>query len=85
MKLFLCRYDKETREAIHGVDYMKGVPEGGCGTRHEFHTRECHPVVYTEEEKERLPGNDWVELVPFRVDAELTGEITHEDRSSNPV
>jgi hypothetical protein len=67
MRLYMKRNPLETRNAVHGVDYHRGLEDGReCGTVHEFMTKNCQPVIFTEDEK-----NDWhnqegfVEVVRF--------------------
>jgi hypothetical protein len=61
--------------AVHGVDYRGGLEEGQeCGRVHEFATRKCQPIIYTQEQKDRLSyptdQDRWVEVTPFRDDNE---------------
>lgn len=68
MKLYLQRIEPPEGEdlPIHGVDYHKNVPPEGCGRRHEFSTRSCRPIVFTEEEMLRDSHPErFVELTPF--------------------
>jgi hypothetical protein len=51
---------------VHGVDYRKGHP---CGRSHEFHTRNCKPVVFTQDDVDSSKERElYVELTPFRSD-----------------
>lgn len=73
MKLYLQYNGDEKQEAIHGVDYHKGLEDGRtCGKRHEFMTKNCVPVVYTEEE---LYGNldNFVELKSWYLNKTISG------------
>jgi len=63
VKLYLKYNPLETQEAIHGVDYIKGP---SCGRKHQFMTRECHPVVMTQEDYDADSQKDlYIELVSF--------------------
>lgn len=64
-KLFVCLLPEKKRNETHGVDYVKGV---NCGRKHEYVTRNCKPVFYTEEEVNVWgPGSigEFIELTPF--------------------
>ena len=79
-RLYLHRIDPEAQEAVHGRDYNKGFSEGDEPHRHEFHTRECHPVYVTEEELMAYPEKyreHFVEIVPLHKDVE--GAVTTEE------
>jgi hypothetical protein len=76
MKLYLWLItDEEGRvpehAPVHGVDYKKGNP---CGRSHEYHTRDCKPIVFTEgeilESLKRHP-EQYVELVFLRTGKEI--------------
>lgn len=65
-RMFLIRVQGPPR--VHGVNYRKGLEDGReCGRVHEFHTRCCKPVAYTEEQAKRfaLSTDELVELEPF--------------------
>lgn len=47
-RYFLQLNTPEIREKIHGVDYFKNEQE--CGRKHEFMTKNCHPILFTEAE-----------------------------------
>lgn len=72
MKVYLLLNSPEPISAycINGVDYKKGIPVGKvCGKAHEYVTKDCIPVFYTEKEKEKLSLDEkerLVELVPFK-------------------
>lgn len=69
MKLYVQRIPKELEGKIHGIDYGFETP---CGRKHEFQTRNCCPVVYTEEQfRNHVSKDDFVELVMFREDEPL--------------
>jgi hypothetical protein len=39
------------RNAVHGVDYTKGLEDGRqCGKVHPYNTVKCRPVLYKEED-----------------------------------
>ena len=50
--------------AVHGVDYHKGLEDGRvCLRVHEYETKHCRPVLYTDEQKEswHYKSNEWVD------------------------
>lgn len=52
---------KSKNDAIHGVDYMKGILPGHfCGRIHEYQTRNCRVVLWTDKQKYSDDPNTWV-------------------------
>lgn len=70
MKLYLELNHYDTKSLIHGVDYHKGLEDGRrCGRVHEYMTRSCKPIVFTEEElgaSLELHPERFVEVIPLR-------------------
>lgn len=84
MKIYLMRNSNESR---HGVDYRHGLKKGQeCGRIHEFNTRSCRPVFFTEDDvtQEGIDKGDFVELVYFheKYSPEIRS-VRNEDSSSN--
>ena len=49
--MYLRLNPPETQNAIHGVDYTKGLEDGRqCGVVHPYNTVRCRPVLYTYRE-----------------------------------
>lgn len=48
---------------VHGVDYHKGLEDGKvCLRIHEYDTKQCRPVLYTDEQKESMwSDSDWID------------------------
>jgi len=43
---------KTYSDAVHGVDYTKGIPPGHfCGRVHKYQTRGCRPVLFAAWER----------------------------------
>jgi hypothetical protein len=57
--LWLKKNGEETWQAIHGVDYFKGLKgKEQCGRVHKYNTKYCRPVLYTDEDKEMWNDQD---------------------------
>jgi hypothetical protein len=55
---------KTENNAIHGVDYFKGLKDREqCGRIHEYETKHCRPILYTDEDKEMY--NDQGDFVRY--------------------
>ena len=49
--MYLQLNPEETQNAVHGVDYTKGLEDGRqCGKVHPYHTVKCRPVLYRKED-----------------------------------
>jgi len=76
MKLYLHRNQRLRGFGdfpIHGKDYTKGTENKECGIPHEFRTRGCKPVFFTQEDVDASGSpDDYVEIVPFHGGMEIT-------------
>jgi len=63
LKFYLSRNLKEIRETIHGEGGYQA--NSGCGKTHEFMTRKCSPILFTEEDVKDLSFLDEFVEVSF--------------------
>lgn len=70
MKLYLRRNVPPSEKIpVHGVDYRKGKD---CGVAHEFMTRDCKPIFFTQSDFDDSHfQEEFVELTPFELGATI--------------
>lgn len=64
-KLYLHKIDERLRDTVHGLGGYHKENDSGCNQKHEFWTKNCKPVAFTEEEVAAWTNGDFVEIITW--------------------